>query len=249
MSTGTYEPILFLALGLCAVSLLLSILSLYRTASFERKLARFRRSLRNKENGEQTDRMEEMEAELEVLKRRMASLEEQPVPRERRTLEMPASVPAFASAPARSAPRSAALLEHEYHDFVSEYNKLQHAPASDLMSARKMRDEFSLRFSVRAFRCTNYTQRMSDPAVPPIFADEPNLTKAQYWAFLLSDGSYAVVPNVKTYEERIHSAAGMKEAFRSNYMEGTTYRDITVLRPAIFSAGQALQAQGELRLR
>ncbi|MBR1396289.1 MAG: hypothetical protein IJ563_01985 [Selenomonadaceae bacterium] len=86
------------------------------------------------------------------------------------------------------------------------------------------------------------------------FIDSSNVETSRFWAWQIEGGNkYAVVPNpMITYDEELHSQAGMKETFASNYNNGS-YKRYLVKLPAILSYtdenGWQLSEPGVIELR
>lgn len=152
-------------------------------------------------------------------------------------------------APQPAAPPKPMTLEDEYAPFVAAYNDLMQRVKSMGVAGQDAKKEFVSRFQVRAFSCVNYTERVNRPDLPPRFADASSALTGNFWAFPVRGDTFAVVPNIKTYEGQLHDTGGLKEAFISNFMPGKTFQSIYVVRPAIFGVGWAsIVQQGELRL-
>ena len=134
---------------------------------------------------------------------------------------------------------------HDY-DFTKEFNALSDLSGFDARTARK---QFTEKFQVQAFSCSNYEYRMAHPDTPPEFKDESSV-KGTFWA-IPSGENFLVVPNLKTYEEQYHLTGGMQEAFASNFVGGRTYAKIQLIRPAVFAkdlTGWRIIRRGELKL-
>ena len=85
------------------------------------------------------------------------------------------------------------------------------------------------------------------------FIDSLNVETSRFWAWQIENDRYAVVPNpMVTYDEELHSQAGMKETFASNYNNGK-YKRYFVKLPAILSYtdenGWQLSEPGVMDLR
>ncbi len=119
--------------------------------------------------------------------------------------------------------------------FLENYNSLSSMNLSGFED-KKVRMEFIAKYKIKAFSCVNYDERMRQPNVDPVFLDAETTAGGKYWAMKLANQElYYVVPNPKgTYESQLHGTGGMKEAFRSNYQEGS-YEHIEALQPAEFS--------------
>ena len=83
---------------------------------------------------------------------------------------------------------------------------------------------------VKRFGCSNAHERLKNPDVKPIFANDAD---GLYLAYSLGNNYYAVLPTYKTYENTRHVMYALGEVFDSNY-EGGAYKKIKVERPAIF---------------
>ena len=238
--------LVFVSLAISVLALAISAITLSRIHSQPGK-SESRRVHKGAASDSQ-NRLEDVIEELNLLKREVHSI--------KGSWEKPpaSSVPSMNSRPFQgNAPQSSkprfSTIEDEYRDFLDSYNKIQASPSSDGMKKKRMREKLAAQFSIHGFVCSNSPQRMNNASIPPAFSAETNLARAEYWAFPLSDGKLAVVPNPKiTYEDRIHRAAGMKESFHSNYQHGKIYQHLIVVKPAIFTHSLTLSVPGELQL-
>lgn len=129
-----------------------------------------------------------------------------------------------------------------------EFNAL--ANVQDRFSFKNLRDEFVQKYSVRAFSCTNFEARMSEPIPPPQFGESENIS-SEYWAINYKGSVFLVLPNVRQYTNNHHTARAMGEVFESNFEAGKTYKKIFVQQPAFFECNGnvwRLKIKGKLRL-
>ena len=133
-------------------------------------------------------------------------------------------------------------------NLTAEFNSLA---SQGGFNFRKSRDEFLQKYKVRAFNCTNFEARMSEPVPPPKFFEVAEVISGDYWAINLKDNLFAVFPNIKIYSDNYHTARAMGDVFESNFVSGMTYNKISVVNPAVFScSGNAwsLMKKGKLNL-
>ena len=131
---------------------------------------------------------------------------------------------------------------------VAEFNALAKQGGHNLKTSR---DDFTRKYSVRAFNCANFEARMNEPVPAPSFVEAPSAPSGEYWAVPLKGNSFAVFPNIRTYSDNHHTARAMGEVFKSNFTAGRTYSDITVEQPAVFDCSETtwfLKHKGILRL-
>ena len=132
--------------------------------------------------------------------------------------------------------------------FIRDYNAL---PKTGALSDKASRTDFAKKYGVVYFTCNNTTQRVNNPSLPPAFCDADSVSSSCFWAYPLTEGRYAVVPNQRlSYDETLHNYGGMKESFQSNYTGGA-YDHIQVVQPAEYMRYMGrwrLSKQGLLRL-
>lgn len=118
--------------------------------------------------------------------------------------------------------------------FLAEYNALSHQDLHGY-NGKQARTAFVQKYTIRAFACTNYDERMRQPGLQPLYADVSTPMGGPYWAVRLpQQENYVVVPNLTlNYENQVHIVGGMKEAFLSNYQQGS-YAHIEVIQAADF---------------
>lgn len=119
-------------------------------------------------------------------------------------------------------------------DITAAFRKLQDALANPKSGNLKtLRDSFARQYNVQPFKCINSTERQAFPGTPPKFG-AGDITEGRFWAIPIGD-KYAVFPNpLMSYDESGHAQGGLSELFDSNY-EGSNYKNIEVLSPAVIS--------------
>jgi len=143
------------------------------------------------------------------------------------------------------APSRIASPVDPFADFLAEYHKLNNMSAYE---GKEFRKKLFGNYRLKAFSCVNFTERMQNPSLPPVYADE-DAAKAHVWAYPLGDGTFAVIPRLpQTYEERIHDEGSMGMIFDSNFASGKNYNKIEVVEPAVFGDGWRLQKKGRIIL-
>lgn len=189
----------------------------------------------------QSDEIKRLRGEIDVLKESIKRAEAATtVPKE----AAPKIAPVRAAAPKETAPPAPTIAD-EYGEFVAEYNALQKKTG---LEARTAKQDFIKKFAVKAFNCTNFEARMNDPALAPVFSDAESPAMGRYWAYAVRGDIFAVVPNINPYEAQNHTAGAMGEVFASNFANGSTYRSIAVVKPALFKGEWQLDERGELKL-
>lgn len=113
-------------------------------------------------------------------------------------------------------------------NFIREYNALYDMPEGPDKAGKQMDLEGNT--LVKRFGCSNAHERLKNPDVKPIFANDAD---GLYLAYSLGNNYYAVLPTYKTYENTRHVMYALGEVFDSNYESGA-YKKIKVERPAIF---------------
>ncbi len=136
-------------------------------------------------------------------------------------------------------------IEDEYRECIDAYNLYMNALGTE---ARMAKQAFFKNHRLHFMTCRNFAERIQHAELIPEFAEENEGGQGNYCALPLKRGGYAVVPNIKPYDERQHLYGGMKEVFQSNFAGGT-YNKISVLKPAIFDDNWHIEKQGELMLR
>ena len=87
-------------------------------------------------------------------------------------------------------------------------------------------------------KCTNMQLRFSRPELEPRFVAVMATRDADFWGMPFGNNLFAVVPNpFLVYNEEMHTAGGMREAFYSNYRTDHTYTRFIVKECATFQFG------------
>ena len=135
-------------------------------------------------------------------------------------------------------------LNDKLKEFMEKFNALADFRGSERI---KLREEFFNKYQIKGFSCQNYNELMNNPNLEPKFETLSNPINCDYWAYEISSDKFAVVPNVKNYNENYHIARAMGIVFNSNFVEGN-YSNIRVKNPEIFSSMWHLSEKGELVL-
>lgn len=120
-----------------------------------------------------------------------------------------------------------------WQDFLDDYNSL--AASMHVPKAEQACQAFAEGYKLELLRCTNPAAQENGQTVPK-FAAVPCLQESTYWAWPVAEapGAYVVVPNpLNPYDQKLHTEAGMKETFASNYEQGTS-ESLQVRLPAKF---------------
>ena len=134
-----------------------------------------------------------------------------------------------------------------YEAFIKAYNERRIAAAGATgLAVRNIRDDFINEYQLRGISCANDLARMQQPGMPAAFAEQ-GIGRADFWAYALPGGRYAVVPSFREYTQELHAQGGGSDAFDSNF-RGTSSHNITVLRPAIFQGLTTVEQKGQLQL-
>ena len=107
-----------------------------------------------------------------------------------------------------------------WQDFLDDYNSL--AASMHVPKAEQACQAFAEGYKLELLRCTNPAAQENGQTVPK-FAIAPCLQESTYWAWSVAEapGAYVVVPNpLNPYDQKLHTEAGMKETFASNYEQG-----------------------------
>ena len=148
-----------------------------------------------------------------------------------------------AASPYAAAPPPPTLLD-KCKDFIADFNALNNFAPNE---KRVKRNEFFNKYQIRAFNCKNFNERMNNPALEPQFEIAAQAINGEYWAYEVESNTFAVVPNVKNYNDNYHGARAMVFVFDSNF-SGGNYANIRVVKPAIFKGMWQLGEKGELVL-
>lgn len=148
-------------------------------------------------------------------------------------------------APVVPSPRN--LREEKEKTFIKDFNKL--LAESKTSNFRTARAEFTRKYSIKAFSCANYDERMKNPSLAPEFVSESSTAKGDFWAYKV-DNVYLVVPSPanSSYNDNLHLERAMSEVFDSNFIQGKTYDEISVEQAAIFLEGWKKEKKGTLKL-
>lgn len=120
-----------------------------------------------------------------------------------------------------------------WQDFIDDYNSL--AASMHVPKAEQACQAFAEGYRLDLLICMNPAAQENGQTVPK-FTAVKNLSESTYWAWAVKEapGAYVVVPNpLNPYDQKLHTEAGMKETFASNYEQGTA-ESIQVRLPAKF---------------
>lgn len=149
----------------------------------------------------------------------------------------------FTASPYAAAPPPPTLLD-KCKNFIEDFNALNNFAPNE---KRVKRNEFFNKYQIRAFNCKNFNERMNNPSLEPEFEIAAQAINGEYWAYEVESNTFAVVPNVKNYNDNYHGARAMVFVFDSNF-SGGNYANIRVVKPAIFKGMWRLGEKGELVL-
>ena len=149
--------------------------------------------------------------------------------------------------PASVVPSPRNLREEKEKTFIKDFNRL--LAESKTSNFRTARAEFTRKYSIKAFSCANYDERMKNPSLAPEFVSESSTAKGDFWAYKV-DNVYLVVPSPanSSYNDNLHLERAMSEVFDSNFIQGKTYDEISVEQAAIFLEGWKKEKKGTLKL-
>lgn len=235
----------YAALAVAVVALIITIAAFFtqrgpiQEARYDVKALKKELAAAKKENEGNAELIEQMKEQIARLE---AAQDNAAVAMETMRRAAPASV-----APALATPAPVITDEMRYCDFVAAYNERRAAAAAagDEFDRIDIRDAFLQEFHLRGLACANATERMQNPALPIAFAETP-AANADFWAFSLTEGRYAVVPSFGDYTQDTHTQGG-RDAFASDYTSGSCHT-VIVDRPAVFQGLSTIEEKGQLRL-
>ena len=233
------ENLFTLLLAAMGVSVVLAILGFVFGIKANGKLVNL-----EKANEKQYEKIQNLRYEIDDLKQKINRLEFQketaasaykPQTEERTQFALKEAAPAV-----KVEPKTDPVAE-----FLAEYHKLN---TLNSFEGKEFRKNLISKYRLKAFSCTNFSERMQNPSLSPIYADVDPV-KAHIWAYPLGDGNFAAVPRIsQTYDETLHDPGSMGMIFNSNFANGKIYNKIEVIKPAVFTEGWRLQTKGEIRL-
>ena len=122
-------------------------------------------------------------------------------------------------------------------DYIRDYNALYDVKGT-MFQKKKAQDDFIRQYEVQGMKCTNMQLRFSRPELEPRFVAVAATRDADFWGMPFGNNLFAVVPNpFLIYNEEMHTAGGMREAFYSNYRTDHTYTRFIVKEIATFQFG------------
>lgn len=223
--------------GIVVLGLILALYAVSKTS----KQQKLNKKLQQQESNirEQTEELAQLKQQVNKIREEYEQLKQlvhMEPPVERLTPVMPKAVPVYEPAQA---------WKIKANQFTEDYNRYLQMNL-DGYEMRSQKNNFLIEHNIEGFFCDNSTQRMSNPNMEPHFVKTATPKEGAYWACPLGNDLYAVVPKGREYESQMHSTAGYKEVFSSNYTDGAC-KVIKVIKPAIFR-GLTLKECGELQL-
>ena len=231
----------YLTIGASVISVISILLLIIIKSTLQSKMNRIMTLFNSQrdELGKVTDELKAAKNEIKTLKNRLETVELKAADviktaeiRQQNYIAPPVQIPKKTSP------------EDKFKDFVSDFNALAGIRGND---QRKRRDDFLVKYKVKGFNCKNYNERMNNPSLEPEFETSTNAANCEYWAYEFSSNRFAVLPNVKSYNENYHVARAMGFVFNSNFEEGN-YSNISIVNPAVFDGTLQLVEKGELVL-
>ena len=95
----------------------------------------------------------------------------------------------------------------------------------------------------------NFEKRVNNPALPPRFEPTEKVAEGPYWRVSLDANQYALIPNLKEYENHNHAEGAMGSFFNSCFDGSRTYSHIEVGKVAIVDDGFNIIKRGSLVLK
>ena len=120
-----------------------------------------------------------------------------------------------------------------WQDFLDDYNSL--AASMHVPKAEQACQSFAASYKLEFLVCVSPAAEENGQKAPK-FAAVNSLQESTYWAWPVeaAPGAYVVVPNpLVPYNQKLHTEAGMKETFASDYKQGTA-ESLQVRLPAKF---------------
>ena len=247
---------------LSIVPLIISVIALLLTGCVIYKINTQTKSLRDKQKkiDDLNSQVESLSREIKLLKatRPVQNSFDNPTPArqvpqnnfdtENYQPATPSLTPSLlkkSSTPVVPSPRN--LREEKEKAFIKDFNRL--LAESKTSNFRTARAEFTRKYSIKAFSCANYDERMKNPSLAPEFVSESSTAKGDFWAYKV-DNVYLVVPSPanSSYNDNLHLERAMSEVFDSNFIQGKTYDEISVEQAAIFLEGFKKEKKGTLKL-
>ena len=247
---------------LSIVPLIISVIALLLTGCVIYKINTQTKSLRDKQKkiDDLNSQVESLSREIKLLKatRPVQNSFDNPTPArqvpqnnfdtENYQPATPSLTPSLlkkSSTPVVPSPRN--LREEKEKAFIKDFNSL--LAESKTSNFRTARAEFTRKYSIKAFSCANYDERMKNPSLAPEFVSESSSAKGDFWAYKV-DNVYLVVPSPanSSYNDNLHLERAMSEVFDSNFIQGKTYDEISVEQAAIFLEGWKKEKKGTLKL-
>ena len=241
ISSMPIDIFLGIGAGITVLGIILAILALQKVSKNNKQQNYLKKKLQYQETAisEQTEEIAQLKQQVNKIReeyeqsRRLAYIGPTV---ERLTPVAPKAVPV-------SEPTQAWKIKA--NQFTEDYNRYLQMNL-DGYEGRSQKNNFLTEHNIEGFSCDNSTQRMSNPNMEPHFVKNATPKEGAYWACPLGNDLYAVVPKGREYESQMHSTAGYKEVFSSNYTDGAC-KIIKVIKPAIFR-GLTLKECGELKL-
>lgn len=247
---------------LSIVPLIISVIALLLTGCVIYKINTQTKSLRDKQKkiDDLNSQVESLSREIKLLKatRPVQNSFDNPTPPRQAPQNnfavenyQPATPPLTPSllkkSPAPVIPSPRNLREEKEKTFIKDFNRL--LAESKTSNFRTARAEFTRKYSIKAFSCANYDERMKNPSLAPEFVSESSTAKGDFWAYKV-DNVYLVVPSPanSSYNDNLHLERAMSEVFDSNFIQGKTYDEISVEQAAIFLEGWKKEKKGTLKL-
>ena len=239
--TGEYTGIM--TVGLPFAFLILSVVAAYIFSSSKVDKREFQRHLSERKNSgfNESEIIERQSAEINELRQAVRRLESQIENANNRRVE--------------DFPRQNSRIENSFvgispansnsQNFLQEFNKLSNFQGFEFTEAKR---NFIQMFNVKTFSCKNYEERIRNPKLQPIFGIDSTPVDGGFLAHQIGNDLYEVVPNLKVYANEHHVQATMRDFFDSNFTPGQTYRNISVIKPALVTAAWQVKSKGELRL-
>ena len=134
-------------------------------------------------------------------------------------------------------PSKPQAVDSPQEDLVRRFNRLSRIRLSD-PTGRQFADARKIFFrenSCVGLSCNNTNERMNNPKVSPVFLAAKPVQSCDLWVVPVDENRFSALPNPQNvYNDNLHLDRALCVVFESGFIEGNTYDNILVERPAQF---------------